>query len=66
MEELKVRISVRVLPSDYTCDGEDRSPEITVGGVNTSKAKCLAISSTTRMPPAEGVSSTGLPGTSNW
>jgi Raf kinase inhibitor-like YbhB/YbcL family protein len=43
MEDLKVKISVRVLPSDYTCDGEDRSPEIDVGGVNTATSKCLAI-----------------------
>ena len=43
MEELKVKISVKVLPNDYTCDGEDRSPEITVGGVNTGVSKCLAI-----------------------
>jgi Raf kinase inhibitor-like YbhB/YbcL family protein len=43
MEELKVKISVKVLPNDYTCDGEDRSPEITVGGVNTGISKCLAI-----------------------
>ena len=43
MEELKVKISVRVLPNDYTCDGEDKSPEITVGGVNTGISKCLAI-----------------------
>ena len=28
MEELKVKISVKVLPSDYTCDGQDISPEI--------------------------------------
>jgi Raf kinase inhibitor-like YbhB/YbcL family protein len=43
MEELKVKISVKVLPNDYTCDGADRSPEITVGGVNTGIATCLAI-----------------------
>jgi Raf kinase inhibitor-like YbhB/YbcL family protein len=43
VEELKVKISVKVLPNDYTCDGEDRSPEITVSGVNTEIAKCLAI-----------------------
>lgn len=43
MEELKVKISVKILPNDYTCDGEDRSPEITVGGVNTGISKCLAI-----------------------
>ena len=43
MEELNVKISVKVLPNDYTCDGEDRSPEIAVGGVNTGVSKCLAI-----------------------
>jgi Raf kinase inhibitor-like YbhB/YbcL family protein len=43
MEELKVTLSVRVLPGDYTCDGEDRSPEIGVGGVNTAITKSLAI-----------------------
>ena len=43
MEDLKVKISVKVLPNDYTCDGEDRSPEIDVGGVNTGISKCLAI-----------------------
>jgi Raf kinase inhibitor-like YbhB/YbcL family protein len=43
MEELKVTISVKILPGDYTCDGEDKSPKIEVGGVNTTKSKCLAI-----------------------
>ena len=43
MEELKVKISVKILPSDYTCDGNDISPEIDVGGVNTKIAKSLAI-----------------------
>lgn len=43
MEELKVSISVRMLPNDYTCDGEDRSPQIGVGGVNTAITKSLAI-----------------------
>jgi Raf kinase inhibitor-like YbhB/YbcL family protein len=43
MEELRVAISVKVLPNDYTCDGEDRSPEIGVGGVNTAITKSLAI-----------------------
>ena len=66
MEELKVKISVKVLPNDYTCDGEDRSPEITVGGVNTGISKCLAIMSTIRMPPVAGDLSTGLPGISSW
>jgi len=43
MEELKVSISVRMLPNDYTCDGEDRSPQIGVEGVNTAITKSLAI-----------------------
>jgi hypothetical protein len=43
MEKLKVSISVTKLPSAYTCDGEDKSPEINVGGVNTNLSKCLAI-----------------------
>jgi len=43
MEDLKVKISVSVLPSDYSCDGEDRSPEIGIGGVNTGITKSLAI-----------------------
>ena len=43
MEELRVKISVKILPSDYTCDGQDISPEIDVGGVNTKIARCLAI-----------------------
>ncbi len=43
MEELKVKISVKVLPGDYTCDGQDISPEIDVGGVNVKIAKSLAI-----------------------
>jgi hypothetical protein len=43
MEELKVKISVKVLPSDYTCDGEDKSPAIDIGGINTKISKSLAI-----------------------
>lgn len=43
MEELKVKISVKILPSDYTCDGQDISPEIDVGGVNTNISRSLAI-----------------------
>jgi Raf kinase inhibitor-like YbhB/YbcL family protein len=43
MEELKVKISVKILPKDYSCDGQDRSPEIEVGGVNTKISKSLAI-----------------------
>ena len=43
METLNIRISVGNLPSAYTCDGEDKSPEIDVGGVNVDTSKCLAI-----------------------
>jgi Raf kinase inhibitor-like YbhB/YbcL family protein len=43
MEELRVSISVKVLPNDYTCDGEDKSPQIGVAGVNTEITKSLAI-----------------------
>jgi hypothetical protein len=43
MEELRVTLSVRMLPNDYTCDGEGRSPPIGVGGVNTEITKSLAI-----------------------
>jgi len=43
MEELNVKISVKILPSDYSCDGQDISPEIDVGEVNTKISKSLAI-----------------------
>jgi len=43
MEALRVKISVKVLPNDYTCDGEDKSPEIDIGGVNTAISKSLAL-----------------------
>jgi Raf kinase inhibitor-like YbhB/YbcL family protein len=43
MEELKVKISVKILPSNYTCDGQDISPEIDVSGVNTKISRSLAI-----------------------
>jgi Raf kinase inhibitor-like YbhB/YbcL family protein len=43
MEELKVKIPVKILPADYSCDGQDISPEIDVGGVNTKISKSLAI-----------------------
>lgn len=43
METLKVKITVKVLPSDYTCDGEDKSPEIDVEGVNTKITQSLAV-----------------------
>ena len=43
MDELKVKISVKILPSNYSCDGQDISPEIDVGGVNTKISKSLAI-----------------------
>ncbi|HVN73081.1 MAG TPA: YbhB/YbcL family Raf kinase inhibitor-like protein [Methanoregula sp.] len=43
MENLTVTISVQHLPSDYTCDGKDISPQIGIGGVNTGISKSLAI-----------------------
>jgi len=43
MEPLTVRISVKNLPAAYTCDGEDKSPEIEVGDVNVKVSKCLAV-----------------------
>jgi len=43
METLQIRISVKTLPSAYTCDGEDKSPTIEIGGVNVERSKCLAI-----------------------
>ena len=43
MDALKIKISVLNLPAAYTCDGEDKSPQISIEGVNTEKAKSLAI-----------------------
>jgi Raf kinase inhibitor-like YbhB/YbcL family protein len=43
MESLKVKIAVLNLPSAYTCDGEDKSPAISVMDVNQTLSKCLAI-----------------------
>nr|WP_319374989.1 YbhB/YbcL family Raf kinase inhibitor-like protein [uncultured Methanoregula sp.] len=43
MEELNIKIAVNVLSSDYTCDGDDRSPPIEIGGVNTSMSQSLAL-----------------------
>jgi hypothetical protein len=43
MESLNVRISVKHMPSAYTCDGDDISPEIEVGGVDVGRSKCLAL-----------------------
>jgi len=54
METLQIRISVGHLPTDYTCDGEDKSPAIEVGGVNVEKAKCLAIICTDPDAPGGG------------
>jgi len=59
MEELKVKISVKILPSDYSCDGQDISPEIDVGGVNTKISKSLAIIVNDPDAPGGGVLFTG-------
>jgi Raf kinase inhibitor-like YbhB/YbcL family protein len=34
MERIKVRMTVEKIPWNYTCDGEDISPEIELGDVN--------------------------------
>jgi len=43
MKELKVIISVHMLPPAYTCDGEDKSPPIEIHGIDNSVSKSLAI-----------------------
>jgi hypothetical protein len=35
MEELRVRISLEKLPASHTCDGEDKSPRVTIDGIDT-------------------------------
>lgn len=54
MESLRVKISVKILPNNYTCDGEDISPEIDVEGVNTAISKTLAIMVTDSNSPGGG------------
>lgn len=54
MDSLQIRISVKNLPSAYTCDGENKSPEIEVGGVNVQRAKCLALICTDPDAPGGG------------
>jgi Raf kinase inhibitor-like YbhB/YbcL family protein len=43
MEEFRITLSSRKLPNEYSCEGEDRSPPIEVGGLNTAITKSLAI-----------------------
>ena len=43
MEQLDVKISAKNLPRDYTCDGKDISPQISIGDVNSALSKSLAI-----------------------
>jgi Raf kinase inhibitor-like YbhB/YbcL family protein len=43
MKELRVTLSVGMLPNDYTCDGENRSPQIGIGGVDTAITRSLVI-----------------------
>lgn len=43
MENLSVKISVVNLPSNYTCDGDDISPEIEIGRINSELTKSLAV-----------------------
>ncbi|QSZ68155.1 YbhB/YbcL family Raf kinase inhibitor-like protein [Methanofollis aquaemaris] len=41
--KLSVEIAVLKLPPNYTCDGEDVSPAISLGGVDIERTKSLAL-----------------------
>jgi Raf kinase inhibitor-like YbhB/YbcL family protein len=41
--KITVEIAVLKLPSNYTCDGDDISPAITLGGVDAAVTKSLAL-----------------------
>jgi len=41
MDGLQIKIAAGLLPSDYTCDGDYRSPKINVGDVNTAQQNVL-------------------------
>ncbi|TAJ44018.1 YbhB/YbcL family Raf kinase inhibitor-like protein [Methanofollis fontis] len=41
--KISVEIAVLKLPYDYTCDGADRSPAITLGGVDPAVTESLAV-----------------------
>jgi Raf kinase inhibitor-like YbhB/YbcL family protein len=43
MKELKVIISVQMLPPAYTCDGEDKSPPLEIHGIDNSVSKTLGL-----------------------
>jgi len=42
MEKLTVTLPTREFPADYTCDGADRSPPLTIAGLND-QVRSLAI-----------------------
>lgn len=42
MEKLTITLTTREFPADYTCDGADRSPPMTIAGLNE-EVKSLAI-----------------------
>ena len=42
MEKISVALGTREFPSDYTCDGADRSPPLHIGGLNE-KVVALAV-----------------------
>jgi hypothetical protein len=42
MEKLTITLPTREFPADYTCDGADRSPPLTIAGLND-QVKSLAI-----------------------
>ncbi|HIJ06825.1 MAG: YbhB YbcL family protein [Methanomicrobiales archaeon 53_19] len=42
MEKLTISLPIHEFPADYTCDGADRSPPLTIAGLND-QVKSLAI-----------------------
>ncbi len=66
MEKLSVKISAVSLPSNYTCDGDDISPEVEIGRINTELTTSLALVMNDPDAPGGVGSHIGLSGTSNW
>jgi Raf kinase inhibitor-like YbhB/YbcL family protein len=54
MKELKVIVSVSMLPSAYTCDGENKSPPLEIHGIDNSVSKSLALIMNDPDAPAGG------------
>jgi len=43
MKELKIKLSVQILPFACTCDGEDKSPPLEIHGIDNPISKSLAL-----------------------